>query len=89
MPVDCSNLDHISNNTDIHNFIKTIEFGDNIQYISAYVSFDNELSVNNTNLSNISYIVKDYAYDDKCELLVYIPSTNTNYVNHIKDIKND
>lgn len=89
MPVDCSNLKGIENNLEISNYIKTIEFGDGVQHISATVSFENELKTNDTSLSNISYIYKNYGRNDESELLIYIPSTNTNYINHISEIKND
>jgi hypothetical protein len=89
MPVDCSNLKGIENNLEISNYVKTIEFGDEVQHISAMVSFDNELKINNTSLSNISYIYKNYGRNDESELLIYIPTTKTNYINHISEIKND
>jgi hypothetical protein len=89
MPVDCSNLKGLKNNTDISNFVKYVEFGDEVQYVSAYVSFENELSVNNTQISNVTYICKNYGYNEDCELLVYVPTTKTNYINHVSDIEND
>jgi hypothetical protein len=89
MPIDCSNLKGIENNLEISNYIKTIEFGDEVQHISATVAFENELKINNTSLSNISYIYKNYGRNDESELLIYIPTTKTNYINHISEIKND
>lgn len=88
MPIDCENLDGIKNNYDISNYIKTIEFGDTVQHISAYVSFgDNENQ--QTLLSSVFYINKDYAMTDESELMIYVPTTNTNYINHVSDILND
>lgn len=89
MPSDCSILSGINNNTDINNYVKTIEFGENIQHISAYVNFENELQVEDNLIQDSSYILKTHGKNDTGELLIYLPTTKTNYINHITEIKND
>ena len=54
MPIDCSNLKGIENNLEISNYIKTIEFGDEVQHISATVAFENELKINTLNIQKTS-----------------------------------
>lgn len=88
MPVDCVG-DMFDTNKSIDNIVEFVEFSGSRQYTSAKVEFTSELSVYNQDNLDVSYIFKKYKNSRQGELYLYVPTTNTYYLNHLDELNED
>lgn len=86
MPKDCSVLEGVMNNQQIQNIVESVEFDGYIPYIRAAVEFKSPLSVYNDDDLSTKWIFRKYMKNREGELFIYLPTTNTRYVNHVDEI---
>lgn len=86
MPKDCSVLEGVMNNQQIQNIVESVEFDGYIPYIRAAVEFKSPLSVYNDDDLSAKWIFRKYMKNREGELFIYLPTTNTRYVNHVDEI---
>lgn len=90
MPLDCSDYSGILEQNDaIADIVKEVKFDDGTGKISAYVEHNEKLSKHDGTVDGVTYLYKKFLKHNLVEFYIYVPSTNTFYLNHVDSVPTD